>query len=84
METKKVRLRINEAIGRAKQKGIKVNKKIIASKIWVDSSISSQQMNMLRLCNGRTKKIAPEWIMIICEMCDCTPNYLMGYDTGKE
>lgn len=81
MET--VKLRINEAIGRAQTNGINVLKKDIASRIWHDSKESTQQVNMTNLCKGRTRKINPEWVIIICEMCGCTPNYLFGYEGNR-
>lgn len=73
-------LRLNEAIARAQTKGNKVFKKDVAAKLWESSSKAAQQVNMTNLCNGTTKQIRPEWVKIICQMCDCTPNYLFGYE----
>lgn len=74
-----MKLRINEAIARCEMMGKKVFKKQIAARIFSDSSEAAQQVNFSSLCNGKTKRIAPEWVKIICEMCDCTPNFLFGY-----
>lgn len=74
-----VKLRVNEAIARAKTQGKKINKKDVAAEIWKGRAASAQQVNMTALCNGSKKQIRPEWVMIICRMCDCTPNYLFGY-----
>lgn len=70
--------RIEEAIARAKANGNKVLKKDIAAKMWPDSVESAQQVNMTKLCNGKTAGIRPEWVVIICEMTGCTADYLFG------
>lgn len=77
---KNVRLRVNEAIARAQTNGKKILKKDVAAELWKGRNATAQQVNMTALCNGSTKQIRPEWVAIICEMCDCTPNYLFGYE----
>ncbi len=77
---KNVRLRVNEAIARAQTNGKKILKKDVAAELWKGRNVTAQQVNMTALCNGSTKQIRPEWVSIICEMCDCTPNYLFGYE----
>lgn len=72
--------RINEAIARAKERGIKVTKGEIAAMLWPDAPEASRRVYMTKLCNGDTKRILPEQVRIICAMCGCTPNYLFGYD----
>ena len=74
------KLRVNEAIARAQTAGIKVYKKEVAARLWEGRTESAQQVNMTNLCNGTTKQIRPEWVVIICEMSNCTPNYLFGYE----
>lgn len=71
-------LRIEEAIARAKANGTKVLKKDIAAKLWPDSVESAQQVNMTKLCNGRTASIKPEWVVAVCEMTGCTADFLFG------
>ena len=71
-------LRIEEAIARAKANGTKVLKKDIAAKLWADSVESAQQVNMTKLCNGRTASIKPEWVVVVCEMTGCTSDFLFG------
>lgn len=71
-------LRIEEAIARAKANGTKVLKKDIAAKLWPDSVESAQQVNMTKLCNGRTASIRPEWIIEICRLTNCTSDFLFG------
>ena len=75
-----LRLRVNEAIARSEANGKKVLKKDIAARLFEGRTESAQQVNMTNLCNGTTKQIRPEWVVIICEMCNCTPNYLFGYE----
>lgn len=70
--------RIEEAIARAKTKGVKVMKKEIAARLWPDSTESAQQVSMTKLCTGKKTAVRPEWVVIICEMCDCTADYLFG------
>lgn len=71
-------LRIEEAIARAKANGTKVLKKDIAAKLWPDSVESAQQVNMTKLCNGRTASIKSEWVVVVCEMTGCTADFLFG------
>lgn len=73
-----LRLRVNEAIARSESNGKKVMKKDIAARIWAVSTPESQQVNMTNLCSGITKKINPDWVVILCEMLNCTSDYLFG------
>lgn len=75
-----MKLKVNEAIALSAANGKKVFKKDIAARLFPGVSTATQQVNMTSLCNGKTKRILPEWVIVICEMCDCTPNYLFGYD----
>lgn len=71
-------IRIEQAIARAKEQGNKVLKKDIAARLWPDSSPAAQQVNMTILCNSESKRVAPEWVKIICEMTGCTADFLFG------
>lgn len=73
-----MKLRVNEAIARSAMNGKKVFKKDIAARLFEGASESARQVNMTNLCNGTTKRIVPEWVVIICEMCGCSANYLFG------
>lgn len=75
-----MKLRVNEAIARSEANGKKVLKKDIASRLFEGASESAQQVNMTNLCNGTTKRIVPEWVVIICEMCGCSADYLFGME----
>ena len=77
-----LRLRVNEAIARSEANGKKVLKKDIAARLFEGASESAQQVNT-NLCNGTTKRIVPEWVVIICEMLDCTADYLFGMEGGS-
>lgn len=75
-----MKLRVNEAIARSEVNGKKVLKKDIAARLFEGASESAQQVNMTNLCNGTTKRIVPEWVVIICEMCGCSADYLFGME----
>lgn len=75
-----LKLRLNEAIARAEMNGAKVKKKDIAAELWPTSSPESQQVNMTNLCSGNTKKISPEWVVLICQMTQCSADFLFGLD----
>lgn len=71
---------VKGAIERAKENGIKINKTELAKRLWSSSSQQTQRANMTNLVNGSTTSIKVEWIEIICQVCQCTPNYLFGYE----
>lgn len=71
-------IRLEEAIARARANGKKVLKKDIAAKLWPNGNESVQQVNMTKLCAGKTWKVAPEWVEIICEMTGCSADFLFG------
>ena len=75
-----LRLRVNEAIARSEANGKKVLKKDIGARLFEGASESTQQVNMTNLCNGTTKRIVSEWVVIICEMCGCSADYLFGME----
>ena len=78
-----MKLRVNEAIARSEANGKKVLKKDIAARLFEGASESAQQVNMTNLCNGTTKRIVPEWVVIICEMCGCSADYMFGMEDLK-
>ena len=71
-------MRIEQSIARAKDQGKKIMKKDVAARLWPNSSPAAQQVNMTTLCSGKTTRIAPEWVNIICEMTGCTADFLFG------
>jgi DNA-binding Xre family transcriptional regulator len=75
-----MKLRISEAILRSEMNGKNVFKKDIAARIFPGLSEAAPPVNFTNLCQGKTKRVAPQWVLIICEMCDCTPNYLFNFN----
>lgn len=75
-----MKLRITEALSLAKNSGRKVLKKELAAILFPDCPAESQTVNMSNLCTGRTKRIKPEWVVVICKMCGCTADFLFGLD----
>ena len=71
-------LRIEQAIARAKEQGNVLKKKDIAARLWPDSVPAAQQVNMTALCSGKTTRINPNWIVVICEMTGCSADFLLG------
>lgn len=72
--------KLKEAIARSEANGKKVFKKDIAARLFEGVSESAQQVNMTNLLNGKTQRIKPEWVGIICEMCGCDANFLFGME----
>ena len=73
-----MRIRIEQAIARAKEQGRAVTKKGLAAKLWPDVSEVGQQVNMTGLCNGSRERVKPDWIPIICRECGCSADFLFG------
>lgn len=73
-----MKLRINEAIAQAKERGQRVKKAEIAAALWPDSKVSTQQVNFTRLCNGTAKTVTPDAIVTICRICGCSADFLLG------
>ena len=71
-------LRIDLALAKAKTEGRNVMKKDIAARLWPKSSTAAQRCNMSALCTGDTRRIDPEWVIIICQMLGCSSDYLFG------
>lgn len=71
-------LKVNEAIARAEMNGKKIFKKDLAAKIWANSRPEAQAVNMTNLATGITKKVNPDWIVILCKELDCSADFLLG------
>lgn len=70
--------RIEEAIARAKTCGNKDVKQQLATAIWPDLSYAHRTVNINNLCAGRTKRIEPGWVSIICSICGVSADWLFG------
>lgn len=73
-----MRLKINEAIALAESRGKKIYKNELAKKIWPNSRPEAQAVNMTNLCCGKTKRVEPEWIVVICNETGCSSDFLLG------
>lgn len=73
-------LKVNEAIALSEAMGRKILKKDLAAKIWPNSRPEAQAVNMTNLVSGVTKKINPEWIIIICRETGCSADFLLGIE----
>ena len=73
-----IKLKVNEAIARAESMGKKIYKKDLAAKIWANSKPEAQAVNMTNLCSGNTKKVNPEWLVIISLETGCSIDFLLG------
>lgn len=73
-------IRINEAILHARRNGIAVTKKMLAARMWPDTDAHTAAVNMSKLCSGKTLRVRYDWVHIICEMCNVSPNFLFNYN----
>jgi hypothetical protein len=73
-----MRLLINEAVARAQSEGRPIEKRELARLLFPDVAPESRVVTMANICSGRTKRIAPEWVPIICAACGCSADYLFG------
>lgn len=48
--------------------------------LWVNSTKLSRIANICNLLSGKTSVIPIEWVGIICEKLDCTPDFLFGFN----
>lgn len=68
-------IKLNEAIEKAKRKGSKkIQKKVLAEKLWPGRKASTQQVNMTNLCNGTTKSVTQNMVAEICDYLAETPS----------
>ena len=51
----------------------------LASKLWPQSTENTQIVNMRNLKSGKTKNLDFDSIVIICDLCKCDPNFLIGW-----
>lgn len=77
-------LKVNEAIARAEMNGKKILKKDLAAKIWPNSRPEAQAVNMTNLASGITKKVNPDWIVILCDELGCTADFLLGIEKTEK
>jgi len=68
-------MRLVEALEYASIKK-RAKKKDLDKCLWPDSGENAQAVNISKLISGKTKKIDPEWITIICKFCGVDANFL--------
>lgn len=75
-----MRLKVNEAILLAALKGKKIYKKDLAKVLYPRKDEKVQKVNMSNLCGGRIKRITVEQVRAICEVCECSADFLFGLE----
>ncbi len=58
--------------------GNKIKDEDVYMKLWPNSKRETQQVNWANLKKGKTKRVDIEWIPILCDELNCTPNYLFN------
>ena len=71
-------IRIEQALAVAKENGRKIAKKDIAAMLWPNATQAAQQVNMTNLCSGKTSRIDPDWVPIICRECGVSADFLFN------
>lgn len=72
------KLRINEAIALAKEKGIPFRKLELAKKLWPDSDANTAKANLSNLIAGRSKKVTIDAVPLLCAELGVTADFLFG------
>lgn len=70
---------LNKALERAEQNG-KAVKAQLAERLYPESSLDSRMILFRKLLKGDKKMLRIEWVEIICETLNVTPNQLFGYE----
>ncbi len=70
--------RLEEAIARAKAGGNKDVKRQLAVALWPGLEYAGQTVNINNLCGGKTKRVDPSWVPIICSICGVSADWLFG------
>ena len=71
-------LNIEQALAYAKDNGRKITKKELGALLWPGRPAITQQVNMTNLCSGKTARIEPDWVKIICAATGVSANFLLG------
>jgi hypothetical protein len=70
--------RLDEAIARAKTGGNKDVKQQLAQALWPELGYAGRTVNINNLCSGKTKRIDPKWVPIVCSLCGVSADWLFG------
>lgn len=71
------KLRIKEAIAYATLHGRSVTRREIAARLFPGRSVNAADVGLSNLINGKTKRIKPEWLTAIADMCGCSVEFLL-------
>lgn len=74
-------IKINEALAYATAHGRKINKVELAAKLFPEASRPCQYQKLQHLLSGRTIRIKPETVVIICRETGVSADYLFGLST---
>lgn len=71
-------LKIKEALAYAVAMGKNIDKVELAAKIFPEATKENQYMKMANLIAGRVKRVKPETVVIICQECGVSADFLFG------
>lgn len=54
--------------------------KELSSILWPESNLDTRNVSMSRLINGKAEYIKIEWIKLICDYLEITPDELFNYN----
>ena len=82
MDENKVRLKVREALAYHTAKtGNIILKSELAKKLFPHAPTpEARQVAMSNLLRGQTARVKPEWIVIICQTCGCSAEFLLGME----
>lgn len=70
--------KLKEAFYEAKLKDNSKTQKELAELLYPESKPNTQRANVNNLFNSERATVKPRWVSIICEYCECTPEFLFG------
>lgn len=71
-------LRIIEALAYAQVHGKKINKGELAEKLFPETNKACQYQKLQHLISGRTLRVKPETVVIICKETGVSADYIFG------
>lgn len=71
-------LKINEALAYATAHGKKINKVELAARIFPEANKACQYQKLQHLLSGRTARVKPETVVIICNETGVSADFLFG------
>lgn len=73
-------LKIKEALAFATANGKKINKGELAARLFPEASKACQYQKLQHLIAGRTQRVKPETVVILCRECGVSADYLFGIE----